>query len=501
VASVYLLTAAGRFANYDAESMFAVTRSLYERGSLDVGPCEAGIVSIACVRGADGRYYSGYGVVPSIAALPFYAVGRVAGKAAELNTDFTASASVSLMNSLVGALACVALFLWAPRVGCTVRQSLAVAILLAFATPLWFHSTKEFYSEPLFTLFLVGCFAALSRNNRNAVVAAGLLFGLAVGTRVFGLIYLPIAAAYAVLVSRRRESTWTFAAWFLVAVLVCLVGVGILNQTRFGSPFNTGYHVALPTLSSAFSTPLPAGLWGNLFDGDVGLVWFAPLVLLLPLTWPHFHREHRLESFVCLAVVATSLVFFSGYTYWRGGWSYGPRLLVPILPFLIFPLTPMFSKASARASTTFGRLALVFIPIAMAIQLIGIIPPYSRQYYLRPFYAAEDPVRWWHTSLLLKNLEDLPVVMSYVSPRRSGGQTVRSAIGMGARTSGATISVHGDKDRYLLSFPNSINQLAPDIWWLKAAALGAPWRVLAPAVLLLCLCAAAAAYRLGRINA
>ncbi|HLE57600.1 MAG TPA: hypothetical protein VJB15_10995, partial [Rhodothermia bacterium] len=49
IASIYLLTAAGRFANYDAESMFDVTRSLYERGSLDVGPCVARTWSIACV--------------------------------------------------------------------------------------------------------------------------------------------------------------------------------------------------------------------------------------------------------------------------------------------------------------------------------------------------------------------------------------------------------------------------------------------------------------------
>jgi hypothetical protein len=260
--------------------------------------------------------------------------------------------------------------------------------------------------------------------------------------------------------------------------------------------------VALPSLRSAFSTPLSTGLWGSLFNGDIGLVWFAPLVLLLPLTWRHFHREHRLESFVCLAVAATSLVFFSVYTYWRGGWSYGPRLLTPALPFLIFPLTPMFSKAPAQrlSQSALVRGAFVLIPIAMAIQLIGVIPPYSRHYYLRPYYDVEYPRPWWHKSLLLKNVEDLPSVMSYVFPRTTGGATLRPAMGTGT-TARSTISVKSEKDRYLLRFPNSINQLAPDIWWLKAAVLGTPWRLLAPVVLLLCLSAVAAAYRLGRINA
>ena len=329
-----------------------MTRSLYERGSLDVGHCDARTWSIACVPGADGRFYSGYGVIPSVAALPFYAAGRVAAQITGFNAELAASASVSVMNCLVGALACVALFLWAVHAGCTVRQSVLLAILLAFATPLWFHSTKEFYSEPLFTLFLVGSFAALSRRTRNSAVIAGVLFGLAVGTRVFGLIYLPIACAYAFLASRPPKSGRSSAIWFLLPVLVCLAGVGALNQVRFGSPLNTGYHIALPTLGAVFSTPLYEGLWGNLFDGDVGLVWFAPLVLLLPLTWRRFHRDHPLESFVCIAVVASSIVFFSVYTYWHGGWSYGPRLLTPILPFLIFPLTPMFSRASVAATLT-----------------------------------------------------------------------------------------------------------------------------------------------------
>ena len=495
MASVYLLTAAGRFANSDAESMFAVTRSLYERGSLDVGPCDSRISSIACVPDADGRFYSGYGVIPSFAALPFYAAGRLAGDLTGFDAGLAAGAAVSFMNSLVGALACVALFLWATYAGCTVRQSLLAASLLAFATPLWFHSTKEFYSEPLFTLCLVGTFAALSRRTRNSAIIAGVLFGLAVGTRVFGLIYLPVALAYALLASRPPASGRTSALWFLLPVLVCIGGVGVLNEIRFGSPLDTGYHVALPTLGSVFSTPLPEGLRGNLFDGDVGLLWFAPLILLLPFTWGRFHREHRLESFVCIAVVAMSLIFFSVYSYWKGGWSYGPRLLTPVLPFLIFPLSPMFSRASGQrlSQSTFARAGLVLIPIAVAIQLVGIIPPYSRHYYLRAYYDAEYPQRWWHGSLLLKNLKDLPGVIAHVSPPASGAETVRPAA--------AAVAVRSEKDRYLLNLPNSINQVAPDIWWLKAAALGTPWYYLAPGVVLLGLCAVAAASRLGRVNA
>jgi hypothetical protein len=293
IASIYLLTAAGRFANYDAETMFGVTRSLYTHGSLEVAGCSQVPRSLQCVEGVDGKYYSGYGVVTSIVALPFLAVGTLIGKSRELDPNLVGAAFVAFMNSLVGALACALFFFWAVKAGCGVRASALMTLLLAFATPLWFHSTKEFYSEPLFTLFLVGSFAALRAGDswRSASIA-GLLFGLAVGARVFGLIYLPIVAGYAYLASA-PHGLLTTRKWriertssFLIAVLACLVVWGALNVSRFGGPLRTGYHTVLPTAASLFATPPLTGLGQILFNGEVGLVWFSPLVFLLPATWP-----------------------------------------------------------------------------------------------------------------------------------------------------------------------------------------------------------------------
>ena len=487
IVSVYLLTAAGRFANIDAESMFDVTRSLYTRGSLAVDDCSL-YPSLQCVRGVDGRQYSAYGVVPSIAALPFFAAGRLAGQQFGVNPDLVAAASVSFMNSLVGALACVLFFLWAARTGYSIRESALATILLAFATPLWFHSTKEFYSEPLFALLLVGSFASLrSVSSRGSAAAAGLLFGLAVGTRVFGLMYLPILAGYAYLVSTgsdagatsiesSRKSAVARTSSFLFVALICLAGLGMLNAARFGSPFNTGYHLVLPTIGLAFSTPPLVGLWRILFDGEVGLAWFSPLIFLIPFAWPRFHRQHRIESCVCLGVAGSTMIFFAAYTYWHGGWSYGPRLLTPILPFLIFPLVPFLSKSHA-ARPMFMRAGILVILIAVTVQVIGIVPPYSRHYYLQTWYRANGEDPWIQKSALVENAVAFPKVLSYAA--------------------GASAGVNR-ADRYLSTVQNSVNQLAPDIWWIKAGMLGAPWRLLGPFLLVLSAFAVAAGFRLRR---
>ncbi|HEY4955693.1 MAG TPA: hypothetical protein VII02_12500 [Gemmatimonadaceae bacterium] len=531
IASIYLLTAAGRFANFDAESMFAVTRSLYSHGRLDVEGCTPAAQSpghpamksdpalmprsLQCVPGVDGRYYSAYGVVTSIAALPFFAAGRLTGQSLGFDPDLVAAAFVSFMNSLVGALACVLFFLWAVRAGCSLRESALAAILLAFATPFWFHSTKELYSEPLFALFLVGSFAALRRaSSRSSAAAAGLLFGLAVGTRVFGLIYLPILAPYAYLVSTPAAlgatsgdslRHWRVArtSSFLMAVLVCLVALGGLNLSRFGSPLNTGYHTAGSTAGSLFTTPSVLGLRRILFDGEVGLAWFSPLIFLLPVTWPRFHRQHRLESLACLGVAGSSLVFFAGYTSWHGGWSYGPRLLTPILPFLILPLVPLLSKAgNLRApGRTLARVAGLVILIAVTVQVIGIVPPYSRHYYLKSVYQLNPEYSWLERSALLDNVVALPKVLSYAARARRvrGDVLLPGSIRQGIGATADSARVTGP-DRHLLTFPNSVNQFAPDIWWIKAGVLGVTWRLLAPLVLVLCACAVAAGIRVRKMD-
>jgi 4-amino-4-deoxy-L-arabinose transferase-like glycosyltransferase len=488
IASIYLLTAAGRFANYDAETMFGVTRSLYTHGSLEVEGCSQTTRSLQCVQGVDGKYYSGYGVVTSIVALPFLAVGMFTGESLGFDPTLVGAAFVAFMNSLVGALACVLFFFWAVRAGCSVRASAVATVLLAFATPLWFHSTKEFYSEPLFTLFLVGSFAALrTGTSRKGAAAAGLLFGLAVGTRVFGLIYLPILAGYAYLVSARsgllttRNWRITRTSSFLIGVLACLVVWGALNVVRFGGPLKTGYHTVLPTAGSLFATPPLVGLKQILFNGEVGLAWFSPLVVLLPATWPRFHRQHPIESFACLAIVGFTLLFFAMYSYWHGGWSYGPRLLTPVLPFLILPLLPMLVDGeSQRVHPIVTRLAPVMIVIAVGVQVIGIVPPYSRHYYLKPVYEKSSPHPWRSRSTLIDNMVAFPKTVSYV-----------------ARTPNDPADVTG-AERYLLSLPNSVNQFAPDIWWLKAAALGVRWRALLLPVIALSLAAFAAASRIRK---
>jgi hypothetical protein len=53
-----------------------------------------------------------------------------------------------------------------------------------------------------------------------------------------------------------------------------------------------------------------------------------------------FHdRRYRSEAILAMWVIVSYLVIMSGYYMWWGGWSLGPRHIIPILPFFCVFLT------------------------------------------------------------------------------------------------------------------------------------------------------------------
>ena len=99
---------------------------------------------------------------------------------------------------------------------------------------------------------------------------------------------------------------------------------------------------ATQQFAEVHSSANPLGLrppdWSRVDDLTIrparGLFWYAPILILAP---PGFVAL-LVRRFFGLAVVAASTVaavFLVNLSYpeWSGGWSTGPRLLVPMLPF------------------------------------------------------------------------------------------------------------------------------------------------------------------------
>jgi hypothetical protein len=140
-----------------------------------------------------------------------------------------------------------------------------------------------------------------------------------------------------------------------------LAAVLMIYQTAaFGSPFHIGY------ASEQGFEQLRAGFFGittpkwwrvrEILVGQYrGLLPLAPLIAVTPIGLWLLARSPRSRraAIVAGATAAFYLALNASYFYWEGGWAYGPRQLMPALPFVALGLAPLWDNAKRL-----GRLLL-----------------------------------------------------------------------------------------------------------------------------------------------
>jgi hypothetical protein len=482
-----IVTSSGRIGVVDGASMLNVARSIVHERTFAASPCAIEKQGNVCVPGIDGRRYAGFGLLSSVLAAPAVIAADGLGKFLHRDPYFITTFLVNITTLMVGALIPIVCVLWLTRMGYSWRASVITGLLLFFGTVLWQESVKGLYSEPFFALALVtsAYLLYISRDNRSLLLA-GFIFGSSVGFRVVGAIFGPILAAYCF-------SLVGFEQWrnglrrtivFCLGVIPPLIWVAWTNYIRFGSIAKTGYHLAYPTASYLLSNPLLTGLKEIFFDGEVGILWYTPWILLLALAVPRFYKSHFLECMLLLAISVTAVLFFAKYISWNGGWSYGPRLLMPCLPFAVLPLVTLFEGWQAIAIGT--RIAVAtLIGASIFVHASGMPYPTERYYQVENYYSFNHQPPPWHNSILIAQWEELPMLTK--STLSAGSRVVAEAppttglSGPSERARAATMT----ETQFLASFPNPINLFYPDLWLVKAVKLGVRALAIIPLALLL----------------
>ena len=305
VASFMLLFQQGSVVTSDGQSMESVAHSLVTGHGLSVPAAQGSI-------GRDGQSYSKYGIGMTLIALPGALLGSVlgaiAGHADSIERFLVASGSPLLMALLAGAL-----YLLCRRLGGSRRRSILVAIGAVGGTFLLEYG-KDYFSEPLAAL---GMTVALERILARRPGWSGIFLGVAILARPQEL--LPAAGWIAlVAVHRGRNETFRVAGGLLPAVLL----TGAYDAYRFGSALATGYN------GESFDTS-PAGWVGLLLDPSKSLFLFAPILILVPRAMFGVWRAKPLAAHLLLLNAAMTFVLAAAWHSWEGGWSWGPRLLIP----------------------------------------------------------------------------------------------------------------------------------------------------------------------------
>ncbi len=382
-ASLYALSLGRGFYASDGEVMFQTAAALVTRGALELAP-DPGLPQI--VAGQAGRFYSKYDPGLPLLAAPLYVAGDRLAQANHAHRTQVAATAVMLLPALAGAGAIAALYALA-RSLFGARPALSVALAAGLATPLW-PASRMLFAESVLACALTASVLLIRRAppRQGGRVLAGALFGVGLLTRASLAIYaLPLAWLLA-RAGGPRDARGVAGRWaaFGIGALPFAAGLLAHNALRFGDPLRFGYS------GEGFGAPVE-GIVGLLFSPGKSVLLYAPPLALAALLGRRLSRRWpEIAQFLALAW-ATGLIFFGAWWAWHGGWSWGPRLLVPLLPLSCLPLG---SLPAGRG----WRVALIgLIALGAAINALGVLTDPVAPYDHASVGGATDYDRLhWH---------------------------------------------------------------------------------------------------------
>jgi hypothetical protein len=250
----------------------------------------------------------------------------------------------------------------------------ATAVTLGLATLLLPYGTL-FLSHALSALLVFAAFALLWREREGAprpwlVAAAGLLAGYAVTTEYPNAIALAALGLYALAGPGRVRRALAYVA----GAAVGLVPLAVYNVWAFDSLTHVSY--------SGVSGRPAAEQWGapslgvalELLLSANGLLVLTPVVACgLAGAGLLYRRGVRAETLLVLGLPLAYVALDSAYFSPFGGFSAGPRYLVPIVPLLVVPL----ALAYRSFPVTTGALALVSATIMAALTATRALAGYD----------------------------------------------------------------------------------------------------------------------------
>lgn len=180
-----------------------------------------------------------------------------------------------------------------------------------------------------------------SNNNRAIVFAelGAIFLGLSVFAQPISILFVPAFIGYFFFSSIRHDKK--ALTCFVMTLSILLLLMGLVNYARFGSFTEFGYfqYAGLSLHTGGWT-----GLVGLLVSPGKGLIVYFPLVILLPLALKYvYHNQNNNNKwlfYLVIYVAVANWLFFGTMDdtesrFWSGATAWGPRYLIPILPFIV----------------------------------------------------------------------------------------------------------------------------------------------------------------------
>lgn len=278
---------------------------------------------------------------------------------------------------LASALGCVLFFRIAREfAGGAALPALLATFALGFGTTFFPFSTLLF-DHNLTAALLLGAFYCVRRGLPATpwqFFLGGLCAGLAAITNYIAAVMVIFLGLYVLLAGSPSKAlrpwNWRAAFFFSAGVLPPFLAICGYNAINFASPFalNTDFQNPLfkdPSGSlGMFLIPRTGQDWAHLsyvatllsISPFRGVFYLAPVLVLGVIGWLvwFWKKTFVAEARLGIAIFAFFFVVNVAFNGYQGGFSAGPRYLVPGLPFLALPLVVGFARWRKTAIALLG---------------------------------------------------------------------------------------------------------------------------------------------------
>lgn len=368
----------------------------------------------------DGHYFSdkiiGASLLGAIPMTALHLVSHALGR--DFSWDIKRYVVTTFSVSVLGALAGVVLYRLLLLFGANAAGSLLLVLAFIFGTQLFSVGTVFLSYAPAICFALISYFLLVKYRDAlewRALLPAGLALGGALLCEyTLGIVAIGLSV-YALYHLRQKR----FILWYWLGALAPLSIFLIYTMVCFGQPTIPYKYSVNPEFREGMSQGFqgivgfnPTVLYYITVHRYRGLFYHSPFLALAICGWIVMWRDRRRRSDALLSIslVVAYLVFHASYYMWWGGWTNGPRHLIPALPFLVVPLVWVWRSGKIGRAILTGLFAVALFFNTLPALVDAQIPQGYQAYELyhpRIRYNYRDPLwelgikRFWQGQLAL----------------------------------------------------------------------------------------------------
>ncbi|MHA2333522.1 MAG: hypothetical protein ACXAEU_15975 [Candidatus Hodarchaeales archaeon] len=428
VALVYLLTANFSLSGPNPSTRFALIKTFVESGfqntwfpvewiePLWISPDYANI---------GDKYYCDKAPGLSMFLFPVYLVvkwfffdllGNEIGTELLNNVDLLSIDIMQLLLLIINAWGVVRIYDITTRLGVHPKKAITTALIFAFGTIFWAFAPSIFPHSITATILVEATFRLLKIQDNERPFLNALIIGLLLG---FGsvieypvLFVVPLVCMYLLIPFtkiqpiqfngiKEERSRWlrtllkddTIARRLLLCFVLGIVAIIaflpllLYNSYSFGGIDELAYYYSHWYDNIHFYNPLQNGLEVLISSTNRGLLTFSPIVILSVWGLISLYNKYRKESLFILFIAILFIFFYAKNFDPAGGAAFGPRYIVPALPFLIIPLA--FLMEEWKSNALFTLMLRILAGLSIFYNFLGL---WSGAYGPLIFDPAPHPI-------------------------------------------------------------------------------------------------------------